>query len=190
MPSLALTFDDGPDAAGTPQLLDLLGDLGAKVTFFPIAPRAAAQPQLIERMLAEGHTVGVHCTEHVRHTERSAEWLRADTATAVKTLRDLGVEPSLWRAPYGVLAPWSEEVAGEHTLRLVGWNVDTHDWSGDPAEEIFARTGSDLTDGAVVLAHDGIGPGAHRETVQETIAFVQLAAAHAQANDLRLEALS
>jgi hypothetical protein len=67
---VALTFDDGPDERVTPRLLDLLAQAGAKATFFPIAPRAAAQPGLIARMLAEGHTVGLHCDEHVRYSER------------------------------------------------------------------------------------------------------------------------
>ena len=83
---LALTFDDGPDPDWTPRLLDLLRRLGARATFFPIAPRAAAQPDMIERMRAEGHAVGLHCDEHVRHSERDAEWLERDTDAALARL--------------------------------------------------------------------------------------------------------
>ena len=107
--TLALTFDDGPDPVWTPRLLDLLSRAaGPGSTFFPIAPRAAAQPALIARMLAEGHAVGLHCDEHVRHSTRDIDWGRRDTARALARLSALGVRPSLWRTPWGDVAPWSE----------------------------------------------------------------------------------
>jgi peptidoglycan/xylan/chitin deacetylase (PgdA/CDA1 family) len=188
MTNLWLTFDDGPDPVGTPRLLDLLASLGARVTFFPIAPRAAEHPQLIARMLAEGHEVGLHCYEHVRHSERDAAWLAIDTTRALETLRSLGARPALWRTPWGVVAPWTEEVAAEHGLRIVGWTVDTHDWRGDSAPEMFERTQAGLQDGAVVLAHDGIGPGARRDTTTETLEFVRLVGEHALRRGVTLEA--
>lgn len=190
MPSLFLTFDDGPDPEWTPVLLDLLADLGAGAAFFPIASRAAAQPGLVARMLAEGHTVGVHCDQHVRHSERDRDCVRADTARALRTLRSLGAEPELWRTPWGDLAPWSEPLAVECRLRLVGWSVDTHDWRGDAAGRMFEDVAPDLDDGAIVLAHDGIGPGALRSTSEETIELVRLIASHAGRRGLRLGALA
>ncbi len=189
MPRLRLTFDDGPDPEWTPRLLDALSALGARATFFPIAPRAAAEPGIVERILAEGHVVGVHCHEHVRHSERSADEVRHDGERALGMLRSLGARPTLWRTPYGDVAPFSEEVAGELGLRIVGWTVDTHDWRGDLAEEMFDLARPGLTDGAVVLAHDGIGPGALRSTARETVAFVRLVGAYAARHKLALEAL-
>ncbi len=73
--SLALTFDDGPDPDWTPRLLDVLAGARARATFFPIAGRAAAQPQLIARMIDEGHGIGLHCDAHIRHSVRSRTWL-------------------------------------------------------------------------------------------------------------------
>jgi peptidoglycan/xylan/chitin deacetylase (PgdA/CDA1 family) len=188
VPSLSLTFDDGPDPRWTPKLLDRLASLRARAMFFPIASRAAEHPQLIARMLADGHTVGLHCDEHVRHSARDIAWLRRDTSSALDTLSSLGVRPSLWRTPWGDLAPWSYEVAEEHALRLIGWTVDTHDWRGDTAAEMFAATRPDLGDGAVILAHDGIGPGARRTEARETIEFVGLLARYAAERGLVLDA--
>jgi peptidoglycan/xylan/chitin deacetylase (PgdA/CDA1 family) len=188
VPSLWLTFDDGPDALGTLSLLDLLAELRARATFFPIAPRAAEHPHLIARMLDDGHEVGLHCHEHVRHSERDLAWLADDTTRALETLRSLGAGPALWRTPWGVVAPWTADVAAEHDLRIVGWTVDTHDWRGDPAHKMFERTQPTLRDGAVVLAHDGIGPGARRDTTNETVEFVRLVSAHARRQGLTLEA--
>jgi peptidoglycan/xylan/chitin deacetylase (PgdA/CDA1 family) len=187
---IALTFDDGPDPGCTPRLLDLLADTGAAVTFFPIAPRAAEHPKLIERMLRDGHAVGLHCDEHVRHSARDAQWLARDTERALERLRSLGVRPSVWRTPWGDRAPWTEPLAARHEVRVVGWTVDTHDWRGDSAAAMFAATRSQLVDGAVVLAHDGIGPGARRESAQETIAFTAMTIEHASSAGLALRPLA
>ena len=87
MDSLALTFDDGPDPVWTGRMLDVLSQLGARATFFPIAPRAVAQPAVIKRMVADGHSVGLHCDEHIRHSTRDAAWGCADTERALGRLR-------------------------------------------------------------------------------------------------------
>jgi peptidoglycan/xylan/chitin deacetylase (PgdA/CDA1 family) len=188
--TVALTFDDGPDPVWTPRLLALLARVGARATFFPIAPRAAAQPELIARMLAEGHSIGLHCNEHVRHSTREIDWGRRDTARALDRLSELGVTPSLWRTPWGDVAPWSEVVAEEFGLRIVGWTVDTHDWRGDSATDMFTASRGSLGPSAIVLAHDGIGPGARRADAEQTLEFVTLAAAQARRRGLKLEALT
>ncbi len=186
---LALTFDDGPDLSWTGRLLDRLARHQARATFFPIATRAAAAPQLIARMLEEGHTVGLHCAEHVRHSQRDAAWLDRDTHAALALLAGVGVEPVFWRTPWGDTAPWTDAVARRHDLHLVGWGVDTHDWRGDRAEAMLAATGAALEPGAIVLAHDGIGPGARRDTPEQTLRYVDLVAELAEDRGLVLEAL-
>ena len=172
MPGPQLTFDDGPDATWTPRVLDALAAAGARATFFVIAPCAERHPELIERMTAEGHDVGLHCDEHVRHTDRDEAWGRRDTETALARLAGLGVRPRLWRTPWGVRAPWTADVAERAGLRLVGWDVDTHDWRGDSADEMLERIGAELFPRAVVLAHDGLGPGARRTGCAETVALI------------------
>jgi peptidoglycan-N-acetylglucosamine deacetylase len=186
---LALTFDDGPDGRWTERLLDVLRQVGAHATFFPIARRAAALPDLVARMVSEGHTVGLHCDEHVRHSTRDADWGRNDTRRALVRLGDLGVVPRLWRTPWGDTAPWTAEVAAEHGLRVVGWTADSHDWRGDPAATMFAATRPGLRAGAIVLAHDGIGPGAQRSDARETVALVELVAHYAAEHRLELAGL-
>ncbi|MDQ6835930.1 MAG: polysaccharide deacetylase family protein [Actinomycetota bacterium] len=189
MSTVALTFDDGPDAAFTPRILDLLAAARATATFFPIAPRAEAHPRLIARMLHEGHTVGLHCEEHIRHGERDADWCARDADRGLGRLRGLGVQPTLWRTPWGDVAPWTQRVARARGLRLVDWTVDTHDWRGDAAADMYAAVRPGLTAAAIVLAHDGIGPGARRSGAGATVAFTQLVVDHAHRAGLSLRAL-
>ncbi|MBV9817584.1 MAG: polysaccharide deacetylase family protein [Solirubrobacterales bacterium] len=189
MPTLALTFDDGPDRRTTPRLLDILAGAGARATFFVMADRAAASPELMARMTDEGHAVGLHCLEHVRHRDRDVAWVRSDTARALDALAALGLRPRLWRTPWGDRAPWTAALADEHRLALVGWTVDTHDWRGDSADAMFAATRAGLRAGAIVLAHDGIGPGARRDDAEQTLGFTGRVIDHAERHGLRLGAL-
>jgi peptidoglycan/xylan/chitin deacetylase (PgdA/CDA1 family) len=187
---VTLTFDDGPDRTWTPRLLDVLRTLDVHATFFPITSRAAAAPELVQRMRDDGHTIGLHCHEHARHSERDLEWLRADTHAALAELATVGVRPSLWRTPWGDTAPWTSTVADEQELRLIDWTADTHDWRGDSAEQMLEDTRGQLMDGGIVLAHDGIGPGARRDGAAETVRYVELAARHVRARGLTLTALT
>jgi peptidoglycan-N-acetylglucosamine deacetylase len=190
VPVLALTFDDGPDPQWTPRLLDLLRGLGARATFFPIAARAAAHPRIVKRIRDEGHAIGLHCDQHVRHSERDEAWLARDTDAALRRLARLGIRPAVWRTPWGDTAPWSTQIASDRDLRLVGWTADTHDWRGDSGPEMFEATRDALTDGAVVLAHDALGPGALRDSPEATLHYVSLVGAYARERELRLEALA
>jgi peptidoglycan/xylan/chitin deacetylase (PgdA/CDA1 family) len=102
----------------------------------------------------------------------------------------LAITPTLWRTPWGDTAPWTEQIATDHNLRIIGWTVDTHDWRGDDAEQMYAATRAELNDGAIVLAHDGLGPGATRGHVAETAAYVEQVAAHGRRHQLALAALA
>jgi peptidoglycan/xylan/chitin deacetylase (PgdA/CDA1 family) len=186
---LSLTFDDGPDPRGTPAVLDALNAAGARATFFVIASAAEGHPDLLRRAVACGHRIALHCDRHVRHSDLDERAIRDDTECALERLARLGVEPKLWRVPWGVRTEASAAVAADLDLLLVGWDVDTHDWRGDGAGQMFARTRSALTPNAVVLAHDGIGPGALRTDCAQTAAYVALVAAHAARTELALTSL-
>lgn len=172
----ALTFDDGPDPAWTPAVLERLGEHGLRATFFVIGARARAAPQLLARMLGAGHEVGLHCMAHVRHTALSGPELAADTDAALDVLARAGVKPASWRTPWGVQTEATRSVARERQLDLVGWSADTHDWRGDPATAMHAAVAPRLGPGSIVLMHDGIGPGARRESCSETVELTGLLA--------------
>ncbi|GAC1485812.1 MAG: hypothetical protein NVS1B9_04240 [Solirubrobacteraceae bacterium] len=169
---MQLTYDDGPDPEWTPRVLTALA--GRRATFFVLAPRARAHPQLIAAMLAGGHAVELHGTAHLRHSEVGRDELRADTAAALVELARLGVRPSRWRAPWGIVTKHTEELADQFGLTLVGWTHDTHDWRGDSAAAMLAALAPPLAADAVVLMHDALGPGAQRAGCEQTVALTQM----------------
>jgi len=169
-----LTFDDGPDPDWTPRVLQALAEIDRLATFYVIGERARRHPHVIATIAGAGHAVQLHCHQHVRHTETDRAFVEGDCDRALAVLGGLGVAPTRWRPPWGIRAGWTEEVAAARGLELTGWNVDTHDWRGDPASVMLARIGPGLDGASVVLMHDGLGPGATRPGCAETVALVGL----------------
>lgn len=186
---MSLSFDDGPDPNWTPRLLDVLERLEIRATFFVCAPAAAASPEVIRRILASGHEIGFHCTEHVRHSSLTFEQGRIDLDTGLAMLSRLDVHPRRWRTPWGDLASWSEGLAAAYGLEICGWSDDPHDWRGDTAQQMLASLLGTIGPGAVILLHDGIGPGARRADCRETIKLVGLLGEAAAERGLELGAI-
>jgi peptidoglycan-N-acetylglucosamine deacetylase len=184
--TVALTFDDGPDPVWTPLVLDALADARARATFFVIAPRATRYPSLVSRMREDGHDVAFHCNEHVRHDAMTPEGIEADVASG---LLALGQPARHWRTPWGFVTPATEAVAQRHRLWLVGWTADTEDWRGDAPDEMLARVRGKISPGAIVLMHDGVGPGATREDCAGTIDLVRPLVATVRSHGLEPETL-
>jgi peptidoglycan/xylan/chitin deacetylase (PgdA/CDA1 family) len=166
---VALTFDDGPDPVWTPLVLDALSNAGAQATFFVVAPRATHYPSLISSMRERGHDVAFHCSEHVRHDTMTRGEIEADVESG---LLALGRSVRYWRTPWGLITPATEEVANKHRLGLVGWTADTEDWRGGAPEDMLARIRGRISPGAIVLMHDGVGPGATRDGCSGTVDLI------------------
>jgi peptidoglycan/xylan/chitin deacetylase (PgdA/CDA1 family) len=182
----ALTFDDGPDSAWTPRVLAELDCCKASATFFVVGERVAADPEPARAALAAGHEIELHCYRHIRHTELSEVELEVDTTTALAEFERAGLgRPRYWRTPWGVRTAATERVAARHGLRLVGWTIDTHDWRGDGSVEMLEQAMALLCDGAIVLMHDALGPGAMRAGVEGTIGLIAPLVALASGRGLR-----
>ena len=178
---ISLTFDDGPDPVWTPRMLKELDRFNARATFFVVTPLALRHPRLISEMQRNGHRVEFHCSEHIRHTERTREEVEKDTLAGVRDLGVLGVEPRLWRTPWGKTGPYTYEIADHYGLEIAPWTADTHDWRGDSATEMLKAIKPLLRPGAIVLMHDGLGPGAQRTNCEETAALIKPLTHHIRA---------
>lgn len=171
--AVALTFDDGPDAHHTPQILDILAEKGVKATFYVIGRNVLAAPEMMRRIYKEGHDVGNHSYSHTDLAE--AGWLRTASelnATQRVLEMQIGVRTKLFRAPYSAHYYYELE-AMPHLMDflsangyLVGaWSVDGLDYSSN-AEEIHRRVVGDVLSGKgqVVLLHDS--GGSRAETIE------------------------
>jgi peptidoglycan/xylan/chitin deacetylase (PgdA/CDA1 family) len=151
---VALTFDDGP-GPHTAELLDTLGRYGARATFFPVGGSAAARPELLRRMNAEGHLVGNHGWEHRDlSTLPSSKIAHSLESTGDVVAATIGRTPTLVRPPYGAVSLEVRNVARERGMSLVGWDVDTHDQRDPRARAIADRAVRQAHPGAIVLMHD------------------------------------
>ena len=189
VPHLALTFDDGPDPRLTPAVLAALRAARATATFFVVGACVRRHPDVVKAAVADGHAVEVHADRHTSHADMTREEGAADLDRVLDILDGLGVRPAHWRTPWGIEAEWTRGLAAEHGLAVVGWTADTKDWRGDPAADMLAAVLPDLRDAAIVLAHDGLGPGTLRDGCEETVALVAPLVAAARERGLEPGAL-
>jgi peptidoglycan-N-acetylglucosamine deacetylase len=174
--TVALTFDDGPGAA-TPQVLDVLQRAGVHATFFVVGQHAAADPEMLRRIIASGNALGDHTWSH--HIPKAAAgWNPGKLAREIEHTRRVivdatGVQPCLFRPPGGIVKG-AETVTRAAGLSMVLWSVDTRDWSAPSkgnlkfASVIRKRAALGLDqEHPVILLHDG---GGNREA---TVAALQ-----------------
>lgn len=150
-----LTFDDGPHADYTPQVLDVLARHDARATFFVVGRLARAYPDLIRRIGAEGHTLANHTWNHEDLAGLSRASFDETISRTQAILGDLAT-PCL-RPPYGSVDAFTREWAASHGLRLMMWDTGPQDWLRPPAEEIADHIVQWARPGVVILLHDGGG---------------------------------
>ncbi|MFN3652670.1 MAG: polysaccharide deacetylase family protein [Armatimonadota bacterium] len=153
-PVAALTFDDGPDPEQTPRILDLLGEWGAHATFFVLGEAASKHPRLVCRITAEGHAIGNHTYSHAVCRGISAAELRTELAATDAAIREAcGVEPRLFRPPFGAVGLRSLCALARDGRRVALWSQDSRDYRGAGPEEI-AAVGAALRPRDILLLHD------------------------------------
>src|SRR3989441_7492391 len=137
---LALTFDDGPNPAITPKLLDLLDRYKAKATFFLIGSFVRECPDLVEETTARGHAIGNHTELHPNLLWRNPTHVRVELRLCHNAIRDaIGAPPKWFRPPYGMRNPWVVPAARELGYRTGMWTLLPGDWREKPAEWLIPR---------------------------------------------------
>jgi peptidoglycan/xylan/chitin deacetylase (PgdA/CDA1 family) len=168
--SVALTFDDGPNPAVTPELLRLLDQNDVKATFFLIGEWVREAPVLAREIAAQGHTVGNHTNTHPSLTflpsRRIGEELdRCDDAIEAA----IGKKPRWMRPPFGFRSPFLDGVVRSRGASgVVMWSRWARDWEPQPAAKVIRRLRR-VERGDIVLLHDGdhrVPRGDRRHTVE------------------------
>lgn len=162
-PYIAMTFDDGPHAENTPRLLDMLKKRGIKATFFVVGQCAAEYPDIMKRIVAEGHEIANHSWSHPQLSKMGegpvTEQLQHTHDTIVQTTG--GVVPKLMRPPYGAFTAnqraWANKKWG---YKCILWDVDPLDWKVRNAAHVESEILKHTVPGSIVLSHD-----IHKSTV-------------------------
>lgn len=156
--TLYLTFDDGPDARYTPELLDLLEQYDIPASFFVVAESAHAFPEIISRMKQNGHVIGLHSLAHKNGLIQPPVSVCRDFAHSTAILQNLGVPPQYFRPPWGHWNVVSTIQAHRYGMQPMLWDVMAEDWRGDTtASEIAHKLLTRTFDGAIICLHDGRG---------------------------------
>ncbi len=149
---LALTFDDGPDAAITPRILDILKQHHAKATFFVLGGHVGGNEALLRRIHQEGHEIGNHSWNHPYFTRISLDQVRSEVLDTQAAITKAGVPaPHIFRPPYGDV---NEVVISQIPMSVVRWNIDPEDWHPKRQQQLLEHMASHARPGAVVVMHD------------------------------------
>lgn len=155
--TFSLTFDDGPDERFTPQVLDLLAERGAVATFFMVGSSAEAHPELVRRIVAEGHGLGSHTWSHPELLGLPFSQLLRECRRGRRAVeRAAGRPVPAYRPPKGHWDGRGAAVATALRLRPWVWTQDPRDWEGGASSAAMLEGLETLSSGDVVLLHDGI----------------------------------
>lgn len=163
---VAISFDDGPSAETTPQVLDILKRYGVHATFYIMGKHVFGNESIIEQIVKDGHEVGNHSYSHPLLTKKSPEEVHYQIAKTQKLIGDAsgGVKPTTLRPPYGGFDAMVAQQAG---IALVDWSVDTEDWKSHDPQSILERVKEGSYPGAIILMHD-----IHQDTVNTVEAIL------------------
>ncbi|MEV6799580.1 polysaccharide deacetylase family protein [Micromonospora rifamycinica] len=157
---VALTFDDGPDPTYTPQVLEVLRAYGVKATFCVVGENAQDHPDLVQAIVADGHTLCNHSWHHdVLLGKRSPDLIRADLIRTNEAIHAAvpNARISYFRQPGGAWTYPVVSVAEGLGMTPLHWTVDPNDWQLPGAAKITATVTGDTGPGAIVLMHDAGG---------------------------------
>lgn len=157
--NLALTYDDGPNDPYTLRLLDVLAKHGVKATFFLIGKFVKQRPDIVARMVGEGHAIGNHTNTHPRLPLLTSGEVRKELDACAQALGEEGFvldrKTKLFRPPFGLRRPETLRVARELGYTPVMWSVTCWDWKKTTAERVERHAQRQITGGDVILMHDG-----------------------------------
>lgn len=172
----ALTFDDGPDPVYTPLLLDLLKQYEMKATFFLVGSHAEKHPDVVRRIYAEGHLIGIHNYIHKSNWLMRPKTVRMQLKRTDDIIYEMtGEHPTFYRPPWGIVNLF--DFAKNSGYRIVLWSSMFGDWrSKTGSDKLASRMLRKLKAGEVMLLHDcGNTMGANPEApAQMLIALEQV----------------
>ncbi len=155
-PFIAITFDDGPVVPNTPRLLDMLAARGIKATFFTVGTNVARNPNIMRRIVADGHEIANHTWNHPYLSRLSDASVRSELQRSHDALTSItGIAPRMYRPPYGAITARQKQwIMSEFGYPTILWSVDPQDWKTRSASMTRSRILAETRPGAIILVHD------------------------------------
>ncbi len=153
---ISITFDDGPNAIHTTEILKTLATYNAKATFFIIGKNIKNNETIVKQIDSEGHTIGNHTFSHSFFIDFSSEkkFIEELNQTDDEVYTIIGKRINLFRPPYGVTTPNLAKAAKTMNYKVIGWNVRSLDTTSDSEEKITKRVLEKIKPGVIILFHD------------------------------------
>lgn len=149
---IALTFDDGPSAATTPQVLKVLAEKEVKATFFLLGQNAIEYPKIVNQIQKDGHELASHSYSHPQLTALTAEQVVKEVRDTDKAIFNAtGILPRTFRPPYGAV---NSDVAEQIGKPVIQWNIDSLDWQTKNTNSVIQIVNQTSHPGGIVLMHD------------------------------------
>ncbi len=153
-----LTFDDGPNGEYTLQILDILEKYKKKALFFFLAMNIERQPDIALSVQAQGHLIGNHTYDHPHLNALTKEQILSQIERSEDIFQSvLGIKPKYFRPPYGEYNNIVEDIIRGKGYQLVLWDMScsSMDWKNPPAQSIVDIIIEKVSDGSIILLHDG-----------------------------------
>ncbi|MDM5189270.1 polysaccharide deacetylase family protein [Bacillus sp. DX4.1] len=151
---VALSFDDGPDDVYTPKILDVLSRKNIRATFFVVGEQIKLFPEMLKRIVVEGHALGNHSWSHPKFPELTTSELKNEIQWTDEEITSVtGYKAEIVRPPFGLFTNSDLHIIDDLGLKLVMWSVDTLDWMGLPMEHIISTVMREVSSGSIVLQH-------------------------------------
>jgi len=165
---VALTFDDGPNAEYTPKILDILKQQNVEAAFFCIGSEVEKNPQLVERMIAEGHLIGNHSYSHIHSFPVfGVKKMISDIRHCENAITAITRQPvRFFRPPFGITNPLIRKALKSFNYYTIGWSIRSLDTTIGNVDKIVGRVIKRIRPGSVILLHDRLP---HSEQVLEKI---------------------
>lgn len=151
-PMIALTFDDGPNAATTERILNTLTKYNARATFFVLGYMIDSYPNTIKKIVEQGSQIGNHTRNHKNLNLENATTITNEINYVKNKVKEIAnYDITILRPPYGNA---NETVKSVADCPLILWNVDTLDWQSRNANSVYKEILNYVSDGSIILMHD------------------------------------
>ena len=162
--NVLFSFDDGP-SPNTKSLLDLSLEYGIKFAFFILPEQAQKYPEIVRRIVKDGHILGSHFSQHRYHIMDIKKIFLNSLNESVEKIEDISRNTIKYsRVPYGRLLPWQDGWINKAGYTHVFWSLDSKDYNLEPSGKVISRVRNNIKSDDIVLFHDG--ESAHPQIVQ------------------------